>query len=153
MNKRSIKKNCSAGMAVILIMAVCGAVLAGVQAATLTAEQIQMFQQLPSEQQDKLRNSFSSKMPTAKAEPLVTPVVVKPFEGHKGAPDKTLNNSAELPPISSNEPLIPFGYDLFAGSPTTFSPVTEIPIPIDYVIGPGDTVQVQLFGKENAEYE
>jgi len=31
-----------------------------------------------------------------------------------------------------NNGLKPFGYDLFAGSPTTFAPVTDIPIPNDY---------------------
>jgi len=45
--------------------------------------------------------------------------------------------------------LQPFGYDLFAGVPTTFAPATEIPVPTDYVIGPGDTIEVQLFGKDN----
>lgn len=49
-------------------------------------------------------------------------------------------------------PLQPFGYDLFAGVPTTFAPATDIPIPADYVIGPGDTVQIQLFGKDNSQY-
>ncbi len=48
--------------------------------------------------------------------------------------------------------LKPFGYDLFSGVPTTFAPATDIPVPADYVIGPGDTVQVQLFGKDNSEY-
>jgi protein involved in polysaccharide export with SLBB domain len=36
--------------------------------------------------------------------------------------------------------------------PSTFVPVTDIPIPIDYVLGPGDTVNVQLFGNQNNEY-
>lgn len=45
-----------------------------------------------------------------------------------------------------------YGYELFAGVPSTFAPATDIPVPPDYVIGPGDTVQVQLFGKVNAEY-
>ena len=51
------------------------------------------------------------------------------------------------------EPLKPFGYDLFSGAPKTFTPGTDIPIPADYVVGPGDSVVVQLFGKENAQYE
>ena len=51
------------------------------------------------------------------------------------------------------KPLRQFGYDLFAGAPTTFAPATDIPIPSSYVIGPGDTIVVQLFGKENIEHE
>ncbi|MGW8310398.1 MAG: SLBB domain-containing protein, partial [Thiogranum sp.] len=49
-------------------------------------------------------------------------------------------------------PLRRFGYDLFAGAPTTFAPATDIPVDTDYVMGPGDTVKIQLYGKEPAEY-
>jgi polysaccharide export outer membrane protein len=45
-----------------------------------------------------------------------------------------------------------FGYDLFAGVPSTFAPATDIPVPADYVIGPGDVIDVQLYGKEHEEY-
>jgi protein involved in polysaccharide export with SLBB domain len=51
------------------------------------------------------------------------------------------------------EPLKPFGYDLFTGNAKTFAPGTDIPIPADYIVGPNDTVLVQLFGKENAQHE
>lgn len=56
-----------------------------------------------------------------------------------------------LEPVG-REALEPFGYDLFDEVPTTFAPADDIPVPVDYVIGPGDTVYVQLFGNENAEY-
>jgi protein involved in polysaccharide export with SLBB domain len=49
--------------------------------------------------------------------------------------------------------LKPFGYDLFRNAPSTFAPVTDIPVPADYVVGPEDTVIVQLFGKQNEQYE
>ena len=52
-----------------------------------------------------------------------------------------------------NGGLKPYGYDLFVGSPTTFAPVTEIPIPNDYTLGPGDVLRVQLWGKENQQLE
>lgn len=45
-----------------------------------------------------------------------------------------------------------FGYDLFAGEPSTFAPATNIPVPTDYVLGPGDELQLTLFGKENQTY-
>ena len=50
------------------------------------------------------------------------------------------------------EALKPFGYDLFAGSPSTFAPATDVPVPVDYVVGPGDEIQVQLFGALNQNY-
>ena len=48
--------------------------------------------------------------------------------------------------------LKPFGYDLFEGSPSTFAPVTDVPVPPNYVVGPGDTLDVQLYGNEPANY-
>lgn len=45
-----------------------------------------------------------------------------------------------------------YGYDLFAGQPTTFAPATDIPVPSNYVLGPGDEIQLSLFGKENQTY-
>ncbi|NND55479.1 MAG: hypothetical protein HKN56_10990 [Gammaproteobacteria bacterium] len=48
--------------------------------------------------------------------------------------------------------LKPFGYGLFEGVPTTFAPATDIPVPNEYKLGPGDTIDVQLFGKENRQY-
>jgi len=46
----------------------------------------------------------------------------------------------------------PFGYDLFEGVPSTFAPVKDIQVPIDYVVGPGDTFNIQLYGNETATY-
>ncbi|MDB5988128.1 MAG: polysaccharide export protein [Nevskia sp.] len=48
--------------------------------------------------------------------------------------------------------LKPFGYDLFSGQPDAFRPTTDIPIPTDYVLGPGDVVRVQMFGSQNGNY-
>lgn len=45
-----------------------------------------------------------------------------------------------------------FGYDLFRQPPQTFQPVTDIPVGPDYVIGPGDTVNIVLWGSIQAEY-
>lgn len=50
------------------------------------------------------------------------------------------------------EALEPFGYDLFAGTPTTFAPVTDIPVPAEYVVGPGDRLEVQLIGNTKARH-
>lgn len=63
---------------------------------------------------------------------------------------KAAEKAAEL---KASQPLQPYGYDLFAGNPTTFAPATDIPVPVDYVIGPGDTIIVQLYGKENSIQE
>ncbi|MCH2455699.1 MAG: SLBB domain-containing protein [Idiomarina sp.] len=42
-----------------------------------------------------------------------------------------------------------FGYDLFSGEPKTFAPTSYAPVPSSYIMGVGDTIKIQLFGKEN----
>ena len=50
---------------------------------------------------------------------------------------------------SGFESLKPFGYDLFEHAPSTFAPLTDVPVPSDYVVGAGDEISVQLFGSQN----
>jgi protein involved in polysaccharide export with SLBB domain len=45
--------------------------------------------------------------------------------------------------------LKPFGYELFKDVGASFAPVTDVPVPSDYIIGPGDQLVVQLFGNQN----
>ncbi|MGL1956593.1 MAG: SLBB domain-containing protein [Colwellia sp.] len=47
----------------------------------------------------------------------------------------------------------PFGYDVFANAPFTFAPSMDVAIPEGYVIGPGDQLSIQVFGKENLTLE
>ena len=54
---------------------------------------------------------------------------------------------------AEDEGLKPFGYDLFEGSPSTFAPVSDIQVPVDYIVGPGDTLIIQLYGNEPQSYE
>ena len=69
------------------------------------------------------------------------------------AEDRQLRNSWETVlagkqqrQINSN--ISQYGYELFAGSPTTFAPATEIPVPPEYVMGPGDELNVQFYGSK-----
>jgi len=50
------------------------------------------------------------------------------------------------------QPLQLFGYDLFQFGADSFTPASDIPIPADYVLGPGDSLIIQLYGKENATH-
>lgn len=43
-----------------------------------------------------------------------------------------------------------FGYDFFKDSPTTFAPIDLAPAPLDYILGPGDEIRVQLIGIQNS---
>ena len=58
----------------------------------------------------------------------------------------------ESEPIGA-EALRPFGYDIFEPTEASFDPPMTGPVPPDYVLGPGDTVRVQLFGNVNGIYE
>lgn len=52
----------------------------------------------------------------------------------------------------SNE-LLQYGYNLFAGTPTTFAAASEIPVPPEYVLGPGDELSIQLYGSRDDTLE
>ena len=56
-----------------------------------------------------------------------------------------------LKPLGT-EALKPFGYDLFSGMTSTFAPATDVPVPAEYVVGPGDTIEVQLIGSNKGRY-
>ena len=122
-----------------------------VAAETPTQQQIDIFKNLPAAQQTEILRSLNKKPIIKKTGPMKYPVVVKPVSTISSS--QNLVTKLKKTSLDDKEELKPFGYDLFSGTPTTFSPVTEIPVPINYVIGPGDTVQIQFFGKENSEYE
>jgi protein involved in polysaccharide export with SLBB domain len=56
-----------------------------------------------------------------------------------------------LKPIGT-ESLKPFGYDLFSGNTSTFAPATDVPVPSEYIVGPGDAIEVQLIGNTKGRY-
>lgn len=55
--------------------------------------------------------------------------------------------------IDPTTPLRQFGYDLFVRPPTTFAPVTDVPVGPDYVIGPGDALNILLWGGIQEAYQ
>ncbi len=48
--------------------------------------------------------------------------------------------------------LLPFGYDLFLQTVNQMLPDVSMPVPENYLVGPGDEISIQLIGKENQEY-
>jgi len=55
--------------------------------------------------------------------------------------------------LDPNALLRQFGYDLFTRVPTTFAPVTDVPVGPDYVIGPGDNLNILLWGGVQEGYQ
>lgn len=48
--------------------------------------------------------------------------------------------------------LTPFGYELFNQDENQILPDVSMPAPENYLVGPGDKINIQLIGKENQEY-
>ena len=55
--------------------------------------------------------------------------------------------------VTGTAALKPFGYELFVPEEGSLTPPQSGPVPPDYVLGPGDTIRVQLFGNVNGIYE
>jgi protein involved in polysaccharide export with SLBB domain len=127
-----------------------------------SAAQLERLQELDPEQRKALSRAVGKKdRAELKEEALSEPLLVTPLTAPDEPADEEEAEQEPRPKVSDRfgrsaapeRKLTRFGYDLFAGVPTTFAPATDIPIGADYVVGPGDTVQVQLFGKDPAEYK
>ncbi len=57
-----------------------------------------------------------------------------------------------LPPQQQlSRELQQFGYDLFGEPISTFAPISDVPVGSDYVLGPGDVLQLYLWGMVNVD--
>ncbi|WNO07843.1 SLBB domain-containing protein [Teredinibacter sp. KSP-S5-2] len=63
--------------------------------------------------------------------------------------EKGISLEEDESPETTDEDIELFGYNVFDLGGEAFAPATDIPIPSDYVLGPGDTLVIQLFGKKN----
>lgn len=138
----------------LLIFALLLPMVAAAQ--SITPAQIEQFKTLPKAQQEALARQYGVDLNTltggnaAANRPQPVQVVEPVSQLTDQERDKALAEQAEEQKTADkNNGLKPFGYDLFAGDPSTFAPVTEIPVPADYTMGPGDVLRIQLWGKEN----
>ena len=144
-----------------LLLATILALPALATAQSISPSQIEQFKNMPRSQQEALAgqygvdlDSITGSNSTQNQRPqninVVEPVRTTPDEEQQKAQEEAEKDQEQ---DRRNGGLKPYGYDLFAGSPTTFAPVTEIPIPNNYTLGPGDVLRVQLWGKENQQLE
>ncbi len=129
-------------------------------AADISPQQIEQFKKLPESQQKALAQTLgvdfntikkqlnSSGQSESKAATTETFPRGTQFDG-EGNPV----TDEELETLKESDGLKPFGYDVFANAPQTFAPMMDIAIPAEYVIGPGDKISIQVFGKEKDELE
>ncbi|MBA6288684.1 SLBB domain-containing protein [Colwellia sp. MB3u-4] len=141
--------------------------------ADVSQAQIEQFKQLSPSQQKALAKNMgidisalgglgnNSKAATQSSPSLneLVPVRNTPIDENDPAlksSDETLPEieaiSLQFEKIENTLSLKPFGYELFAGEPSTFAPVSDVPIPSEYVLGPGDSLSIQLYGKETMSY-
>jgi len=133
------------------------------QAQAISQAQIERFKSLPKAQQEALASQYGVDLSsigsggarsTNGAQIRNPKPVVQPISGQKDGQLEE-SNVATQGSSAENEKktnrLEPFGYDLFAGSPSTFAPVTSIPVPGEYTIGPGDEIRIQMWGKESRD--
>ncbi|WP_309045391.1 SLBB domain-containing protein [Marinobacter sediminicola] len=129
-------------------------------AQSITPAQIEQFKSLPKAEQEALASQYGvdlsalgsgGQSTNQRPQPVqvIEPIRNQQADETESKPEK----QAETEESKKNGGLKPYGYDLFAGSPTTFAPVTEIPVPSEYTLGPGDVLRVQLWGKENRNLE
>lgn len=129
-----------------------GSVLAAPQ---VTPEMMAKFKQLSPAQQQALAAQYGidpSQLGASSTKSSVTPVNAAPVAAPREVDYSQASQRPLVAGVAQAGTLQPFGYSVFAGEPLTDAPVVDMPVADDYVMGPGDEIRVQLYGKENASY-
>lgn len=66
------------------------------------------------------------------------------------APTRPETEFEQMVADSVGKPLPLFGQSLFVQAPSTFSPIDWMQVPSDYIIGPGDELQIRIWGQVQA---
>ncbi|WP_217525684.1 SLBB domain-containing protein [Vibrio metschnikovii] len=115
-----------------------------------TPEQLRMFQNLPADQQQALARQYGITLPNTNNSGASQPLPAADIRTSR--PDKADQQQPNKQDQEKEPELKRFGLELFAASPTTFAPVSDVPVPSDYRVGPNDEIIVQLFGKDNSTH-
>lgn len=150
-------KNCIklALVAVVLFAAGNSASLA--QSFVPSPQQIEQFKNLPRAQQEQLARQMgfdlsildgvNKQSPSSES----TPVEFVERDTDPKETSEVLSKQSAAPELSTK--LKPFGYDIFESRERPVSPSANMPVPSNYSLGPGDSLKLQLFGKETGSYE
>lgn len=126
-------------------------------AANFSAAQIAQFKQLPQSQQQTLAKEYGVDLSslTGGSSQSDTQDVIHQQTIMPRNVDANSNPQPNHQNDQSKKPgeLIDFGYDLFAGQPSSYTPVDDLPVPNNYLIAPGDEIDIQLFGSKNESYQ
>jgi len=102
-----------------------------------SAAQLQMLEQLPPDQRasvlGKMESGASLQEEIQETFEEASNLVLRPELQDLASPDQSC-------------PECIYGYSFFQYSPTTFAPVDNSPVNPDYIIGPGDNLEVNFYG-------
>lgn len=127
----------------------------------LTPEQIEQFQKLPPAQQQLIARQYGIDIDQLRQQQQTQQQQQEDSQANiypRGTEFDEMGNPIFPDEIKNlfkqeDDELKRFGADLFANEPRSYAPVTDIPIPSHYLVGPGDTINIVLFGKEDNKYE
>ena len=134
---------------VLLALPVKASPLSGLN---LTPEQRLQAQSLAAQIGVTTQTSEFSKLETPKFNEFIDKDSEKIKEYQYSKIEKLLNGESIEQNFINTQILKQFGYDIFSKAPVTFAPVTDAPVPSNYVIGPGDTVNILFFGKKSIDF-
>ena len=120
-----------------------------------TAAQLEQFQKLPKSQQQALAKQYGVDISSLEGAGNATGKnneQDKPTVGERNTADEQAFTDEERFKPEDNT-VKPFGYDFFAGEPTTFMPNENAAVPDTYLVGRGDQLLINFYGKESASYE
>jgi len=127
---------------------------------TPTKQQIEQFKKLPKSQQEAIAKKYgldismldsTNKDGESLDDENNSSVMPRDLFGEKKDNKEELTDEEKFKP--QPDELKPFGYELFSGEPTTFAPTENALVPDTYIVGSGDTLTVNLFGKEASTEE
>ncbi|MCS4308824.1 protein involved in polysaccharide export with SLBB domain [Rheinheimera pacifica] len=122
------------------------------QSATPSPAMIEQFQKLPRAEQERLARQYGYNLPSS---------------SRSNSNNNSSGASNEIQQQEFLQPQLPependdddskeakrFGLKLFNSNASTFAALTNVPVPDTYILGPDDSLLLQLYGKENLEYD
>ncbi len=124
------------------------------QAVLPSPAMVEQLKKLPRAEQEKIARQYGLDLDLLNNTSSVSSPAAADNAPNERVPPRRAQQQAETA-NSVTEPGKPvrFGMQLFDAQISTFSPVTMMPVPDSYQLGPDDNIQLQLYGKVNQQYD
>ncbi|MDC9610023.1 MULTISPECIES: SLBB domain-containing protein [unclassified Pseudoalteromonas] len=124
---------------------------------TPSASQIEQFKKLPKAQQEALAKQYGVDISTITGANQSSNENTNEQQPTIGEREKQEQEQEDLTYQERFKPkteeLKPYGYELFAGEPTTFMPSENAAVSDTYIVGPGDQLKINFYGKESDSFD